>query len=73
MFNLNLHWLQMKGFGRILQKLDCGLIPKKLNSLSIKNIQETPEISLGFSHSAFEDFFKCLVNMKREGCVRVRS
>ena len=74
MFNLILYWLQMKGFGRILQKLHCVLIPKKLNSLPIKNIQETPEeISLGFSQPAFKDFFKCLVNIKKEGCVRVRN
>lgn len=74
MFNLILHCLQMKGFGGIIQKPDCDFIPKKLNSLPIKNIQETPEeISLGFSQPAFEDFFKCLVNIKREGCVRVRN
>lgn len=39
-----------------------------------KDIQETPEeISLGFSQTAFEDLFKCLVNIKREGCVRVTN
>lgn len=40
--------------------MDRSLIPKKLNSVLIKSIKETPEISLGFSQPAFKDFFKVL-------------
>lgn len=46
----------MKGFEGILQNLDSGFAPKMFDSLAIKNSQETPEISLGFSQPAFEDF-----------------
>lgn len=54
MFDLILYLLQMKGFGGVIQKLDSVLIPKKLNSVPIKNIQETPEeISPHFSQLAF--------------------
>lgn len=56
MFSPRFHWLQMKGFEGILQKLDSGFAPKMFNSLAIKNSQETPEISLGFAQPAFEDF-----------------
>lgn len=64
----------MKSFGGIAQELDCGLIPKKLNSLPIKNAQETlEEISRGFSQPAFEDFLKCLVSSRREGGVKGRN
>lgn len=46
----------MKGFEGILQNLDSGFVPKMFNNLTIKNSQETPEISLGFAQPAFEDF-----------------
>lgn len=73
-FNLILHWLQRKGFGGIIQKLDCGLIPKKLNSVPIKNIQENQRRFLWVSPSLLSRiFFKYLVNNKMEGCVRVRN
>lgn len=55
-FSPRFHWLQMKGFEGILQNLDSGFAPKMFDSLAIKNSQETPEISLGFSQPAFEDF-----------------
>lgn len=55
-FSPRFHWLQMKGFEGILQNLDSGFVPKMFDSLTIKNSQETPEISLGFAQPAFEDF-----------------